>query len=34
MVELITGLADTTPMTAPPGLPFARQVEELRLRLR
>ena len=34
LVELITGLADKTPMTSPPGIPFARQVEELRTRLR
>jgi phosphonopyruvate decarboxylase len=34
LVELITGLADKTPMNAPPGIPFARQVEDLRDRLR
>ena len=34
LVELVTGLADKTPMNAPPGEPFARQVEDLRARLR
>jgi phosphonopyruvate decarboxylase len=34
LVELLTGLADATPMTAPAGLPFWRQVEDLRTRLR
>lgn len=34
LVELVTGLADKTPMNAPPGVPFARQVEDLRARLR
>ncbi len=33
LVELATTLADATPMTAP-GLPFARQVESLREKLR
>jgi phosphonopyruvate decarboxylase len=34
MVELHTGLADKTPMTAGMGVPFAKQVETLRERLR
>lgn len=33
LVELITGLAEKTPLTAAPGPPFARQVETLRARL-
>jgi phosphonopyruvate decarboxylase len=33
MVELITGLAEKTPLTAPAGLPFFMQVENLRARL-
>jgi phosphonopyruvate decarboxylase len=33
LVELITGLADKTPMTAPGGQPFHRQVEALREKL-
>jgi phosphonopyruvate decarboxylase len=33
MVELITGLADRTPMNSPPGTPFPRQVEDLRQKL-
>jgi phosphonopyruvate decarboxylase len=34
LVELHTGLADKTPMTAPGGRSFPQQVEELRTRLR
>lgn len=34
LVELHTGLADKTPMTAGMGTPFARQVESLREKLR
>jgi phosphonopyruvate decarboxylase len=34
LVELSTTLAEQTPMTAPGGPPFSRQVEELRARLR
>ena len=30
LVELITGLADRTPMNSPPGTPFHQQVENLR----
>ncbi len=33
LVELHTGLAEQTPMTAPGGKPFHQQVEELRARL-
>jgi phosphonopyruvate decarboxylase len=33
LVELHTGLADQTPMTAPGGLPFRQQVEALREKL-
>ena len=33
LVELYTGLAEQTPMTAPGGRPFHQQVEELRARL-
>jgi phosphonopyruvate decarboxylase len=34
LVELYTTLADKTPMTSPGGVPFHRQVERLRERLR
>jgi len=34
LVELSTGLAEQTPMTAPGGKPFSQQVEELRGKLR
>ena len=34
LVELSTGLAEQTPMTAPGGKPFSQQVEELREKLR
>lgn len=33
LVELLTGLAAETPMTAPPGRPFHQQVEDLRTKL-
>ena len=32
--ELMTGLADQTPMTSPPGTPFPQQIEDLRVKLR
>jgi sulfopyruvate decarboxylase subunit beta len=34
LIELSTGLAEQTPMTAPGGKPFSQQVEELRGKLR
>jgi hypothetical protein len=33
MVQLITGLAESTPMNSPPGTPFHQQVAELRAKV-
>ena len=33
MAQLLTGLADSTPMNSPPGTPFPQQVAELRARV-
>jgi hypothetical protein len=33
MVQLITGLAESTPMNSPPGTPFHQQVSDLRAKV-
>jgi hypothetical protein len=33
MVQLITGLAESTPMNSPPGTPFHQQVADLKAKV-